>query len=92
MRPALEGPKNATPGTLLSEGAGGSAGDGGAPGLDNNGKPLVSGEEDENPFDKIDLDQVQGQVKASSIKKVEDIVENYPEETVSVIRSWMTED
>ncbi len=40
----------------------------------------------------IDVESVQGKVKASSVKKVEDIIENYPTETVSVIRSWMTED
>lgn len=37
----------------------------------------------------IDMQRVEGKVKASSVKKVEDIVENYPAETVSVIRSWM---
>ncbi len=40
----------------------------------------------------IDMQKVEGKVKASSIKKVEDIVEAYPQETVSVIRSWMTQD
>jgi flagellar M-ring protein FliF len=40
----------------------------------------------------IDVESVQGKVKASSVKKIEDIVENYPTETVSVIRSWMAED
>lgn len=40
----------------------------------------------------LDVQSVEGQVKASSVKKIEDIVQNYPEETVSVIRSWMTED
>ena len=43
-------------------------------------------EEDET---LIDMSRVEGKVKASSIKKVEDIVGNYPTETVSVIRSWM---
>ena len=38
----------------------------------------------------IDMKQVEGKVKASSVKKVEDIVSNYPNETVSVIRSWMS--
>lgn len=38
----------------------------------------------------IDMEDVEGKVKASSIKKVEDIVENYPGETVNVIRSWMS--
>lgn len=38
----------------------------------------------------IDMRQVEGKVKASSVKRVEDIVENYPNETVSVLRSWMS--
>jgi flagellar M-ring protein FliF len=49
-------------------------------------------EEEETESNMIDVQKVQGKVKASSVKKVEDIVENYPTETVSVIRSWMTED
>jgi flagellar M-ring protein FliF len=40
----------------------------------------------------IDMQQVEGKVKASSVKKVEDIVDTYPSETVSVIRSWMTQE
>lgn len=40
----------------------------------------------------IDVQKVEGKVKASSVKKVEDIVDAYPTETVSVIRSWMTQD
>lgn len=46
-------------------------------------------QEEEN---MIDMQKVEGQVKASSIKKVEDIVETYPNEAVSVIRSWMSQD
>ncbi|PJB69584.1 MAG: flagellar M-ring protein FliF [Alphaproteobacteria bacterium CG_4_9_14_3_um_filter_47_13] len=38
----------------------------------------------------INMQAVEGKVKASSVKKVEDIVENYPNETVSVLRSWMS--
>lgn len=38
----------------------------------------------------IDMRAVEGKVKASSVKKVEDIVEHYPSETVSVLRSWMS--
>ncbi|MGH1399291.1 MAG: flagellar basal-body MS-ring/collar protein FliF [Alphaproteobacteria bacterium] len=40
----------------------------------------------------IDIQGVEGKVKASSIRKVEEIVENYPTETVSVIRGWMAGD
>lgn len=40
----------------------------------------------------INIQGVEGKVKSSSIRKVEEIVENYPSETVSVIRSWMTQE
>jgi flagellar M-ring protein FliF len=40
----------------------------------------------------ISISGVDGKVKASAVKKVEEIVDNYPAETVSVIRSWMTQE
>jgi flagellar M-ring protein FliF len=40
----------------------------------------------------INIQGVEGRVKASTVKKVEEIVANYPSETVSVIRSWMTQE
>lgn len=40
----------------------------------------------------IDMDKVEGQVNASSVKKVEDIVENYPSETVNVLRNWIAQE
>jgi flagellar M-ring protein FliF len=40
----------------------------------------------------VNIAGVEGKVKASTVKKVEEIVENYPTETVSVIRSWMTQE
>lgn len=40
----------------------------------------------------IDVNKVEGRVKASSLKKVEDIVSAYPEETVSVLRGWMSQE
>ena len=49
-------------------------------------------EEEEEDDSAIDIQQVKGKVKASALKKVEDIVENYPNETVSVIRSWMSQE
>ena len=50
--------------------------------------PLLEEEDGE----MMDLQSIEGKVKASAVKKVEDIVENYPDEAVSVIRSWMTQD
>lgn len=40
----------------------------------------------------INIQGVEGKVKASSIRKVEEIIENYPDETVAVLRSWMTDE
>lgn len=64
--------------------------------------PALEGPEDSEEFeppqvadqsdDMIDMQQVEGKVKASSVRKVEDIVDNYPSETVSVIRSWMSQE
>lgn len=53
-------------------------------------EPTPLSEEEDGEL--IDMKSVEGKVKASSIKKVEDIVESFPDETVSVIRSWMTQE
>jgi flagellar M-ring protein FliF len=37
----------------------------------------------------IDISQVEGRVRASSIKKIGEIVEKHPEEAVAIVRSWM---
>lgn len=40
----------------------------------------------------IDLARVEGRVKASSVKKVGEIVEKHPEEAVSILRNWIYQD
>jgi flagellar M-ring protein FliF len=40
---------------------------------------------------KIDIARIEGQVKASSVKRVSEFVENHPEESVSIIRTWLHE-
>jgi flagellar M-ring protein FliF len=71
---------------------GGSAG--GMPGLQSmNGDAsefMMSGAGDDDSL--IDVQKVEGRVKASSLKKVEDIILAYPEESVAVIRGWMTQE
>lgn len=37
----------------------------------------------------IDIRQIEGRVKGSSLKKIGEIIEKHPEETVSIIRNWM---
>lgn len=55
------------------------------------GEMGADGEEEEEDT-LINIGGVDGKVRSSSIKKVEEIVESYPTETVSVIRSWMTQE
>ncbi|MCE9508525.1 MAG: flagellar M-ring protein FliF [Alphaproteobacteria bacterium] len=40
----------------------------------------------------IDMSQVEGKVKASSVQKISELVTNHPGETVAVIRSWMSQE
>lgn len=37
----------------------------------------------------IDLNKVEGRVRASSIKKIGEIIDKHPEEAVSIVRSWL---
>jgi flagellar M-ring protein FliF len=40
---------------------------------------------------RIDMAKIEGQVKMSSVKSVADFVEKHPEESVSILRSWLHE-
>lgn len=40
----------------------------------------------------IDMSQVEGRVRESSVKKIGEIVERHPEEAVNIIRNWMYRD
>jgi flagellar M-ring protein FliF len=50
----------------------------------------ADGEDDDELM--IDMGAVEGKVKASTVKKVGEIVENHPTETVAVMRQWMSSD
>lgn len=47
--------------------------------------------EEDGDDDMIDVAQVAGKVRASALKKIEEIVERHPEETIGIIRQWMSE-
>ncbi len=51
--------------------------------------PAPAEMEEEQFEELIDIDRVEGRVKASSVKKVGEIVEKHPEEALSIIRAWM---
>jgi flagellar M-ring protein FliF len=40
----------------------------------------------------IDLDQVEGRVRASAIHQVSELVDKHPEEAIAIIRKWLNED
>lgn len=56
------------------------------------GSEFMSGSDEHETQEMINIDGIEGKVKASTVKKVEEIVEAYPKETVAVIRSWMTQE
>ena len=47
-------------------------------------------EDDEDP--EIDIAQVDGKVKKSSLSQINQIVEKHPDETISIMRGWMYQD
>ena len=52
--------------------------------------PMPSAGEDEEDLDElIDIDKVEGRVKASSLRKISDIVDKHPEEALAIIRTWL---
>lgn len=51
--------------------------------------PMGQKEEEEDLDELIDIDKVEGRVKASSLRKIGDIVDKHPEEALSIIRTWL---
>ena len=44
----------------------------------------------ESEFERmIDISRVEGRVKASSLRKVGEIVDKHPDEAISILRNWM---
>lgn len=72
-------------GRLLAEQAGAPAlaGPGGVP------APAGAPKEARQYDELIDIDRIEGQVKASSVKKVGEIVDKHPAEALSIVRSWL---
>ena len=50
--------------------------------------PMNAGPEEEED-EGIDLARVEGRVKASSLRKIGDIVDRHPDETLAIVRNWM---
>lgn len=51
----------------------------------------LPGPNGEDPNHRIDMARVDGQVRASAVKKVSEFVERHPDESVAILRSWLHE-
>jgi len=40
----------------------------------------------------VNIAQVEGQMRASSLRKIGELVEKHPEETLSIVRGWMVQE
>jgi len=79
-QPQLAGPGGTPVASLQTTIVGGAA----AGGLPQLGAPSEMDQ-------RLDIARIEGQVKASSVKKVADFVEKHPEESTSILRSWVHE-
>ena len=77
--------------------AGGGAGGGGGGRIEGAAPPMAlpganpAAHTDQAAPGGIDISKIDGQVKASSVKKVASIVESHPEESISILRTWLHE-
>ncbi len=40
----------------------------------------------------VNLAQIEGQMRASSLRRIGELVEKHPEETLSIVRGWMVQE
>ena len=60
-----------------------------APALATPGAPTEQETEMEQFDEMIDIERIEGRVKASSVKRVGEIVDKHPAEALSIVRTWM---
>lgn len=59
--------------------------------VDQSGEPIAIAGPTSDIDQRIDIAKIEGQVKASSIKRVSEFVEKHPEESVAILRNWLHE-
>jgi flagellar M-ring protein FliF len=40
----------------------------------------------------VNIAQIEGQMRASSLRRITELVEKHPEETLSIVRGWMVQE
>jgi len=53
------------------------------------GQPMSLITEEDDTDSMIDMAQVEGRVRASSVKKIGDIVDKHPDEALAIMRNWL---
>ena len=93
VRPLLKPPGSAMPGTLAlaGAGAGGDVTHAQMISVDPATGQLLALAAPGDLDQRIDIARIEGQVKASSVKKVAEFVEKHPAESISILRSWLHE-
>lgn len=90
-RPLIKGAVGAGSGQLALASAGDSSGAGNRAIASDSVEKITALPESEVPDEGINIDQIDGQVKKSSVKKVANLVEQHPDESMSILRNWMHE-
>jgi flagellar M-ring protein FliF len=84
------------PGGTLGGGtpAAGMLSAGGARALPSPGSPALAHEEQALLEDQtmVNIAQIEGQMRASSLRQIANIVEKHPEETISIMRGWLAQE
>jgi flagellar M-ring protein FliF len=93
---ALAGPAGASlpPGAAAALAIPGPAGATAAlPGMTGAGGGLLEADNMAEEIDQmIDINQVEGRVRASSLKRISDLVNEHPEQAMNIMRGWMNAD
>ncbi len=87
--PQLTGPAGAAAGAAAGAGAPGIESDGTVAGLEAAPPPLGI---EETMDQLIELRTVEGRVRASSIRRLGEMVDQYPDEAIDILRSWLYEE
>ncbi|MBC7670656.1 MAG: flagellar M-ring protein FliF [Gemmatimonadaceae bacterium] len=59
--------------------------------IDQSGEAIAIAGPASDMDNRIDIAKIEGQVKASSIKRVSEFVEKHPDESVAILRTWLHE-
>ena len=94
LRPMIKGITALAPGNAMLPGMGQAGGPGQAPGsmalAGPSGNLLLNGPSEEEGM--VEIAQIEGQMRASSLRNLSDVVGKHPAASLNIIRGWMARD